>query len=131
MHHAWDIAQGAQPPTDDPHHTGIVWNHGDAASTRAAAERMRDAFHMAYPAVTRSRHMTGDAIDMTIQWTGDLRIRNASGLEITIDTLPRHGGLRNPDGTRSEGNAQLHEVGAGYRVYKLKSDPPHWSSDGH
>jgi len=25
----------------------------------------------------------------------------------------------------------LQEVGAGYGVIKLKSDPPHWSSDGH
>ena len=32
---------------------------------------------------------------------------------------------------RSGANKQLQAVGAGYGVIKLKSDPPHWSSDGH
>ena len=32
---------------------------------------------------------------------------------------------------RDNSNPQLQDVGHSYGVLKLKSDPPHWSSDGH
>lgn len=41
--------------------------------------------------------------------------------------------LKNANGTEVyiQSQSSLHAVGATYGVYKLLSDPPHWSDDGH
>jgi hypothetical protein len=70
------------------------------------------------PALT-SRHTAGRAIDMTINWEGDLEINKKDGTTVIITTSPRNGN-----------NPELHAVGASYGVFKLVSDPPHWSDDG-
>ena len=85
-----------------------------------AAGDMVEGYSLVHHAARNSRHNEGQAIDMNIQWSGDLVIRNKNGTFTTITSSPKNG--NNPD---------LHTVGASYGVHKLLSDPPHWSIDGH
>jgi hypothetical protein len=57
---------------------------------------------------------------MSVEWDGDLKIKQKNGTTKTIGSLPRSGL-----------NHDLWAVGATYGVLKLPSDPPHWSSNGH
>ena len=69
-----------------------------------------------------SRHIEGNAIDMTIGWEGDLTIEDANGNEVQISSEPRDGM-----------NEVLHVVGESYGVVKFHGgvrDRPHWSNDG-
>lgn len=52
---------------------------------------------------------------------GPLKIADASGKIVTINTTPRTGA----------DNKQLHAVGKTYGVIKLVADHPHWSDNGH
>ena len=131
MHHAWEIWQGSPAPSHDPHGTGIVWDHGNVDATREAARQMKEAFKMDHSAETTSLHISGDAIDWTITWTGDLMIAKQDGTRVKITSTPRHGGKKLADGTKERGNLDLHAVGASYGVHKLLEDPPHWSATGH
>jgi hypothetical protein len=70
------------------------------------------------PSLT-SRHIAGLAVDMSIQWTGKLALKDAQGKSVSLES-PRDGS-----------NTALHAVGASYGVHKLLSDPPHWSDNGH
>ncbi|WP_201303304.1 hypothetical protein [Massilia sp. 9I] len=59
---------------------------------------------------------------MSINWSGDLLIRDAYGELIDIDRLPRTGM-----------NRELHRVGASYGVIKYNRngrDDAHWSDTG-
>jgi peptidoglycan hydrolase-like protein with peptidoglycan-binding domain len=77
MHDAWRLAHGqikaSEIPADPA--VNIVWDHGDAAKSRRAAQQMVQLFGMAHPAVLDSLHIEGKAIDMTIAWTGTLAIK--------------------------------------------------------
>jgi len=109
----------------------ILWAHMvngaySEADSKAGAQDMVDGFGMqrlrTAPALT-SNHITGNAIDMSISWTGDLTIAKADGTSVTITSEPRTGM-----------NVDLQAVGAAYGVIKFvggASDIPHWSSDGH
>ncbi len=81
---------------------------------------MVSGYGIVYEPALTSRHTEGHAVDMSISWSGNLSITNASGATVVINTTPRTGM-----------NAQLIQVGASYGVVKLQSDPPHWSNDGH
>ena len=64
-----------------------------------------------------------EAIDMTISWAGDLKVKNNDGTEKIITTEPRTGM-----------NVQLKAVGLTYGVTKFvggDGDKPHWSTTGH
>jgi hypothetical protein len=77
-------------------------------------------YAIVYEPALQSRHGQGLAIDMDIEWNGDLAIKSASGGNIAIQTAPRTGM-----------NPALWTLGAAYGVHKLAADAPHWSSDGH
>jgi hypothetical protein len=112
----------------------ICWKHFNADGTRnnaaelAGARAMVGGYGLAYAPALVSRHTQRRAIDMTITWTGNLTITNASGVTNVITTLPRHGGRKALNET---GNTELHAIGATYNVIKLLPDFPHWSDDGH
>lgn len=128
MHWAFAIANGTANPAKVPPLDGvdIQWVHTDAAgnpdgaATKAAAAAMVKAYGIVFAPALGSRHTDGLAVDMTISWSGNLTINNASGSPLSIAPPPANG--MNPG---------LHAVGATYGVTKLVSDPPHWSSDGH
>lgn len=104
-------------PADVPPMVGvdIDWTHGgDLGAARAAAVAMREAYGIVYPAALDSRHIEGNAVDMTITWRETIIVKDASGLEHACWE-----------------QAQLYPIGATYGAHKLLSDPPHWSSDGH
>jgi hypothetical protein len=127
---AWRIVNEGLSPTAVPPYPGvdIQWVHTDSkgmvdlAASRAAAEEMVRAYHLAYKPTMTSRHIEGRAIDMTIAWIGNLAIPDGrSGVPKTITSLPRTG----------SDNRELWTVGASYGAVKLVKDPPHWSDDGH
>jgi hypothetical protein len=129
MHYAYRAANGQTNPANVPAMDGveICWLHHnangnpDVAASRAAAAQMVAGYNIAYAPALHSRHTQRRAIDMTITWSGNLTINNASGVPVTITSTPRTGA----------GNTALHAVGATYGVRKLAGDPPHWSDDGH
>lgn len=129
MHYCFGIARKNFDPRAVPPRAGvdIEWVHRDGegnpdlAASKAAAEEMTKGYGIVYEPVLKSRHTSGLAVDMTIRWEGALTIASAGGGVCTIVSGPRTGA----------GNPELHKIGASYGVFKLLSDPPHWSSDGH
>lgn len=127
MHYAFRIAREGLDPRQVPARAGveIEWVHKkannqvDLSASKNAAEDMVLAYGIVYKPALNSQHTRRLAIDMTISWTGTLSIKNATGKTVEIKRSPRSGQ-----------NADLVSVGQTYRVIKLVSDPPHWSSDG-
>lgn len=128
MHYAYRIARESLSPVNVPTLAGvdIQWDHRkangqlDLVASRNAAEDMVLGYGIAFKPALNSQHTRKLAIDMTISWSGTLKIKNAQGSVVTITSSPRTGQ-----------NGNLVRVGATYNVIKLQSDPPHWSSDGH
>jgi len=127
MHFAWAIAREGANPNTVPAKAGvdIQWVHSngqgpDLAASKAAAEQMVLGYGIVFKPALTSRHIEGKAIDMTVEWQGNLAITKGNGTSVTISSLPRDGA-----------NKDLHQVGISYGVIKLVSDPPHWSFDGH
>lgn len=121
MHYSWRISDGTIAASAVPPEPGcpIRWDHGNPATSKAAAKEMRDLFNIAYQPSLRSRHIEGKAIDMTITWGAAISVRDAKGTAISVGA-PYSGDY----------NAVLHRIGASYGVMKLVSDRPHWSTDG-
>ena len=121
MHYSWEVAKGQINASQVPAEPGvnIVWDHGNDAKSKQAAQEMVNLFGMAHIASLTSRHIDGKAIDMSISWTETLKIKNKSGQ--TVDIGPPRNGAH---------NTTLHAVGSTYGVKKLVGDSPHWSSDG-
>ena len=123
MHYCWKIANGDIEPCDVPRCAGLTieWDHGDQETSRAAAKEMVQMFGMAHIASLSSNHIRGKAIDMTISWKGPLVLALSAPVETRIASSPRSG----------DKNRELHDVGASaFGVFKLRSDPPHWSYNG-
>jgi len=122
MHYSWKIAKGLIQPAAVPGETGvdIVWDHGDIAKSKAGAQEMVSSFAIKFQPSLTSLHLSGLAIDMDIDWSATLKIKNKNGQTVEI-AGPGTGAT----------NTILHSVGASYGVRKLLSDPPHWSSTGH
>lgn len=133
MHWSWRISKKAYDPQTVPAIAGvnILWAHVvngaySESDSRTGATDMVNGFGMqrlkTAPALT-SNHITGNAIDMNVSWTGKLTIAKADGTSVTIESEPRDGM-----------NSDLQAVGASFGVIKFvggTADIPHWSSDGH
>jgi len=126
MNRAWRIMKGQLDPTCVPSIpvVDIEWDHGDKDRSKSAARELAQAFRIHTNTLApspNSRHVTGEAVDLDIKWSGDLRIKDAKGKTVVIKI-----GMQ--DGT----NRELHKVGASYGVKKLtkKNDAIHWSTDG-
>jgi hypothetical protein len=122
MHYCWRLSRGEIAPGDIPAYPGcaINWEHDNIAASRKAASEMAALFAIKFEPSLTSRHIEGKAIDMQISWTGKIMVKDAGGNRTELNK-PSNG---------SE-NKTLHQIGASYGVFKLLSDPPHWSSDGH
>jgi hypothetical protein len=129
MHYSWEIAKADLDPEKVPDCAGvdIDWVHRDAdakvdlpASKKAAQEMVTGYGIVKEPSLT-SRHTEGRAIDMTISWAKDLKIKDAKDSETIIATTPRSGE-----------NSELQKAGKSFGVIKatFSGDPPHWSDDG-
>jgi hypothetical protein len=104
----------------------IEWDHGDDDESKAGAMEMVEGFGLAIPPDSTvapsltSAHISGNAVDMTIKWTGTLEIVDGRGKTRKVPYMQR-----------VNSNHKLHDVGASYGVRKLTTDAPHWSSSGH
>lgn len=122
MHWCCMIGQSGQDPARVPTMKGvdIDWSHkGNPAAARSAAQAMMAKYDIRFPAALVSRHTQRRAIDMTIGWTGTLKLIDFDGVEHRIAGGPRNGS-----------HPQLAAIGRTFGVIKLASDPPHWSDDG-
>ncbi len=122
MHYAAKIERGQITPEDVPAMPGIDidWIHYTQAESMKASEKMVDAYGIGgNPVALQSLHTEKLAIDWNITWEGILKIKDARGQIIEIGS-PFNGAL----------NENLYRVGASYGVFKLPSDPPHWSVNG-
>ena len=128
FHWCWKIAQNQVKPSAVPSKTGvdIVWDHGNDAKSKEGAQAMVMGFGLAVPPASTdppalaSNHISGKAIDMDINWTGKIKIKQKDGAEVEVEFKDN-----------VNANTPLHNVGASYGVKKLTSDAPHWSFDGH
>jgi hypothetical protein len=104
----------------------IQWDHGNADKSKKGAKEMIDGFGLAVPPnstnapALHSNHIAGKAVDMTITWTGAIKIKKKDGSEESVTFM-----------SNVNQNTKLHFVGATYGVKKLATDAPHWSIDGH
>ena len=124
MHYSWKVGHGMIAPDRVPKKAGldIEWDHGDEDASKEGAMEMVRKFNLVHIASLTSNHIRGLAIDMDITWKGKLALGMplASGI-YEIPDRPWTGA----------GNRELHLYGERYfGVKKLRSDPPHWSSDG-
>jgi hypothetical protein len=117
MHYAWRIARENMSPAHVPTMPGVLidWNHGDAGASRIAASKMVAAYGIVFKPSLASRHTKWRAIDMTITNYAGKTFKPATG-EVAVVV---------------HAEKELFALGAAYGVYKLLSDPPHWSDDGH
>jgi len=122
MHYSAKVDRGQIDPDDVPGMAGVEidWVHYTRAGSLQAASQMVDAYGIGgNPVALRSLHTERLAIDWNITWDATLKIKNGNGRVVSIGT-PRNGAS----------NDALFDVGATYGVYKLASDPPHWSYNG-
>jgi hypothetical protein len=128
FHWCWKIGVGMVNASEATPMEGvdIEWDHGDAEKSTAGAKEMIEGFGLAVPPNSKnppsltSNHIPGKAIDMAIDWTGTMKIKNKDGAEETVEFI-----------ADVNKNTKLHAVGASYGVMKLTTDAPHWSHDGH
>ena len=122
MHYSWKLSRGKVFASNVPKIQGlsIEWDHGNEEASKRAAGEMVKLFNMVQIASLTSNHILGKAVDMTISWRGNLRIRLQNNSHSEIRSGPRNGD-----------NRELHCIGRDYGVQKLISDTPHWSHNGH
>lgn len=127
FHWSWKISQGVCNPDDAAKMAGvdIEWDHGDLRKSRAGALEMVNGFGLAVPPRSTnapslaSNHISGDAIDMSISWSGTIKVKKKDGTEVS---------LSNASNTAT--TTTLHKIGESYGVKKLVTDAPHWSLTG-
>lgn len=121
MHYSYSIANGADP-SGVPAMAGVAidWVHHDSSggvdlsASKSAAQDMASGYDIAYPPALSSRHTEGRAVDMTVGNFVGKTFTDGSGTNSTVTN-----------------QSDLETLGASYGVIKLRSDPPHWSDDGH
>jgi hypothetical protein len=126
MYYSWQVGKVGMKADKVPKISGvdINWDHGDEKKSKAGAKEMFDAFGIAGVVAKpgKSNHLTGNAIDMNISWTGELKMKDGNGKDVTISSKPT-----------SERNTDLQDVGATFGCKngaKTISEPWHWSTTG-
>jgi hypothetical protein len=127
-HWAWKIAKRKCAPKDATPYAlpgrpvpEIQWDHGNLNASVRGAEDMVKGFGLSttskHAPSLNTRHRKRLAIDMTIRWTGTIRVKKKDGTFVPLNFGPVNA------------NTKLHEVGASYGVKKLLDDDPHWSDN--
>jgi hypothetical protein len=124
MHWAWEIANGkiTAEEVDEKYPmpgVNIQWDHGDDQSSIEAAKEMNDLYANQYPPALHSKHVSGNAIDMTISGLLGKQVKKRNGAEVLITA------------NTTTDPTELAPVGASYGVYHTSKNPVYWSSDGH
>lgn len=120
MHYSAAIARKKIAPEDVPSMAGVAieWVHPTKEASIMAASAMAKKYKIVFPPALESNHTKRRAIDMRVDAVVGKSVAKADGTMITI---------RTHNATESD----LFAVGASYNVFKLRSDKPHWSDDGH
>ena len=127
FHWCWLIGLNKAKPSEATSLAGvdIEWDHGDPVQSKKGAQEMINGFGLAVPPnstnapALNSNHIFGKAVDMTISWTGTIKVKDKDGTQESILFV-----------NDVNSNTKLHAVGASYGVRKLATDAPHWSVDG-
>lgn len=116
MRHSYDIVHGHIRPEDVPKHEGIPinWVHPTPEAGIEAAWAMVAAYELVARPSLSSLHISGEAIDMAIIGWQNRVVVNGQGQRVKLESAE-----------------DLYQCGASFGVYKLRSDPPHWSVNGH
>jgi len=123
MHYCLKVANGTISPATANERSAaagipINWDHGNLATSKSKARAMANTYQIVYPASLTSLHISGQAIDWYITWSGSLNLARKGETE-TLDCTG--------SGTSS---GYLQSIGRSYGVIKLAGDPPHWSATG-
>jgi len=120
MHYSAAIARKEVPPEKVPAMDGVMieWVHPTKDASIRAAAAMARAYDIVYPPALSSNHTRRRAIDMRISSIVGKSVAKADGTQVVIQ---KHADI----------DSDLFAVGASYNVFKLVSDKPHWSDDGH
>lgn len=103
----------------------VQWDHGDLAKSKAGALEMVKGFGLAVPPRSinppslTSNHINGKALDITLKWSGTIKVKKKGGAEVQVAYS-----------SNVNSNTALHSIGESYGVKKLKTDAPHWSYNG-
>ena len=127
FHWSWKISQGKCKASDATQMKGvdIDWDHHDDEKTKSAALEMVNGFGLAIPPKSTvapsltSNHIVGKAIDLTITWKGEIKIKKKDNSDVAVAYM-----------TDVNANTTLHEIGKSYGVIKHTKDAPHWSFNG-
>jgi uncharacterized protein with ParB-like and HNH nuclease domain len=127
FHWSWKISQGKCKASDATKIDGvdIEWDHGDDEKSKSGVLEMVTGFRLAVPPQSTnapsitSNHITGMAIDMTIEWSGTIKVKKKDNTEVSVTYM-----------ANVNANTVLHDIGASYGVKKLTTDAPHWSFNG-
>lgn len=129
MHYSYKIANGTLNPNQVPNRSDIhiEWEHRDTNGSvdlnksRNKAQEMVTKYNIAYAPALNSMHIQGRAIDMDINWSGIITVKDADNNDISLNSA---------DTSSNNLNPTLHAIGASYNVFKLVADEPHWSDNG-
>jgi hypothetical protein len=140
FHWCVKVWKGTVAPKDVPAMAGvdIIWDHGNDATSRKAAEELADEFDLVGVAALHSNHETGTAMDMAFNFTGNPN--NEITYQLDGKTVTRK--LKVDDeavtSRKNKGrvisniaNRELSKAGADFGVKRvIDNDIVHWSRTG-
>ncbi len=116
-HWAWQVANGTTSARHVPEQPGapIIWDHGDELGSRFAAREMLNAEAIETLPPLESAHIDGNAAELTIDWSGTIRVFDAYGMPHRLD-WPR----------RADVNPELRRIARSFGIAKDRVHPGRW-----
>ncbi|HEV8545577.1 MAG TPA: hypothetical protein VGQ64_04755 [Candidatus Limnocylindrales bacterium] len=140
FHYCVKIWKGKIAPKDVPAMDGvdIIWDHGNDAASRKAAEELADKFELVGVAALKSNHSAGTAIDMTMDFSGNTTNTLEYELDgktvkrtIKVDDEALTGQKNRGKSISGIGKRELSKGGADFGVKRaVDNDIVHWSRSG-
>jgi hypothetical protein len=123
------------PPMDG---VDIIWDHGNEAASRKAAEELARKFGIKKVAALRSNHNGGTAVDMSMTFTGNTKNEISYELngktvtrKIKVDDEAIYGDDNLSKVISGIGKRELSKAGADFGVKRaVDNDIVHWSRSG-
>jgi hypothetical protein len=141
FHYCVKVAKGKIAPKDVPAMVGvdIVWDHGNAAASKAGAQALADAFGLVGVAAHPSNHNAGTAVDMKLDFSANAGnkltyVIGGKTITRTIKTSDeaRVGVSAKGKSISGIGSRELSKAGADFGVKRaVDSDIVHWSRTGN
>ena len=135
-----DVQNGRIKPSAVPAMDGveIIWDHGNEAASKSAAEALAKAFGLVGIAAHPSNHNSGTAVDMKMDFAGNASNKisyKVDGKDVTrtikVDDEAREGVSARGKKISGIGSRELSKAGADFGVKRaLDNDIVHWSRSG-